>query len=496
MHTTHKDYHSEKGGSRHFDRYRTNIGTPEEERGLRITLRKEGAWLPRHEGSYVKMLSASFRRYLHTGDRQGQAKNVTFYIQVAVLSVGFAILVSSVGLLYGVKKPNFWLYTYTRPVHLVPLAVASDYTLSPVSYVQGKAFNRFVTIWLENTDYNKAAGDPNIEFFAKKGITLNNYFAVTHPSEPNYVAAVSGDYYGINNDDDNIIPANVSTVVDLLEEKGISWGEYQEYMPYTGFTGKSYKEEKTRKNRYVKKHNPLIMHASVADFPDRRACIKNFTLFYEDLKSNKLPQWLFITPDQQNNGHDTSVTYAGKWLRGFLEPLLDDPNFINNTLVLVTFDENDTYSKQNRVFSILLGDVIPKNLIGSADKGFYNHYSELSTVQANWGLKSLGRYDVGANVFDLVAQKTGDSLRSLDITKVYLNESYPGIFHRKKYAPLPVPDTEASFAGKTVLESIRNIWGKVQNKSVYKGAPLSIPSLRNPPIYPREYSRRKGRGGN
>jgi acid phosphatase len=30
---------------------------------------------------------------------------------------------------------------------------------SPTSSVSGKAFNRFVTIWLENTDYSKAAGD-------------------------------------------------------------------------------------------------------------------------------------------------------------------------------------------------------------------------------------------------------------------------------------------------------------------------------------------------
>jgi hypothetical protein len=34
----------------------------------------------------------------------------------------------------------------------------------------------------------------NFQFFAKKGITLENFFAVTHPSEPNYMAAVGGEY--------------------------------------------------------------------------------------------------------------------------------------------------------------------------------------------------------------------------------------------------------------------------------------------------------------
>lgn len=45
---------------------------------------------------------------------------------------------------------------------------------------------------LENTDYDKAAGDPNMAWLASQGITLSNYYGVTHPSEPNYVASVGG----------------------------------------------------------------------------------------------------------------------------------------------------------------------------------------------------------------------------------------------------------------------------------------------------------------
>jgi hypothetical protein len=60
---------------------------------------------------------------------------------------------------------------------------------------------------------------------ATKGITLTNHFGVTHPSEPNYIAAIGGDYFGMNNDNFNFIDANVSTIIDLLEAKGISWGE-------------------------------------------------------------------------------------------------------------------------------------------------------------------------------------------------------------------------------------------------------------------------------
>lgn len=83
-------------------------------------------------------------------------------------------------------------------------------------------------------DYDKAAADPNLQWLATQGITLTNYNAVTHPSQPNYAAAVAGDTFGLDNDDFLAAPANISTVVDLLDTKGISWGEYQEDQPYAG----------------------------------------------------------------------------------------------------------------------------------------------------------------------------------------------------------------------------------------------------------------------
>jgi len=94
----------------------------------------------------------------------------------------------------------------------------------------------------------------NFQFFAKKGITLENLFAVTHPSEPNYMAAVGGEYFGLDGDPFESIPSNVSSVVDLLENKGISWSLYQEDMPYSGYQGFSWVNQKTGANDYVRKH--------------------------------------------------------------------------------------------------------------------------------------------------------------------------------------------------------------------------------------------------
>ena len=71
--------------------------------------------------------------------------------------------------------------------------------------------------------------------------------------QPNYVAAAGGSTWGISDDSFHRIGSSVRTIVDLLENAGISWGLYQEDMPYSGFEG-NWKNQKTGNNDYVRKH--------------------------------------------------------------------------------------------------------------------------------------------------------------------------------------------------------------------------------------------------
>jgi acid phosphatase len=98
----------------------------------------------------------------------------------------------------------------------------------------------------------------------------------------------------MDNDDFHSIPANVSTVVDLLDTKGIAWAEYQEGLPYAGYPGFNYSNQQTFANDYVRKHNPLIVYKSVTDNATRNELIKNFTSFDSDLSGKTLPQWAFV----------------------------------------------------------------------------------------------------------------------------------------------------------------------------------------------------------
>lgn len=375
-------------------------------------------------------------------------------------------------------------YTATQPAS-VYAAQATALTSSPTSNVGGKAFDRIMIIWNENTDYTMAANDPSLALLAKQGITLSNYFGVTHPSEPNYCASLGGDNFGMDNDAFNQIPTNVSSVMDLLDDKKISWGAYQEDLPFSGFEGFGWVNQVSQANDYVRKHNPPVLYNSIATRTDRLSQIKNVTQFHTDYKNNKLPQWMFITPNMTSDGHDTSVTVAGLWTLNFLTPLLQDSNFMERTLILITFDENHTYSIGNRVFSLLLGGVVPKSLQGTTDDNYYNHYSGLSTVEANWGLHTLGRFDIGANVFKLVADQTNDQVRTWpQITgsnpTIFSNQSFAGAFSSENTkVPFPAPNINAVVNGRTVLPAIRKTWAKSKNS--YYTTDVQIPDGLNPP---------------
>lgn len=336
----------------------------------------------------------------------------------------------------------------------------------------------------------------NLHWLATKGITLTGYHGVTHPSQPNYLAAIGGDYFGMQNDDFNMVDANISTVIDLLEQKGISWGEYQEDMPYSGFQGDGWVNQENGKEDYVRKHNPAVIYNANGGREDRLEYMKNMTMFYEDLRNDALPQWMFVTPNMTSDAHDSDIATAGRWTRSFLEPLLEDPKFMRNTLVLVTFDENEEFQIPNRVFSILLGDAVPPALVGTTDANYYNHYSEIATVEANWDLYSLGRFDVGANIFEFVAAQTGDaaprawnanaeggqsSYTVEPLEDTYFNASYGGVFNtwggNRRY---PAPNLNLPAPARPVLPSIVEAWSGSSAPNYYDGR-LEIPDGQHPP---------------
>lgn len=288
----------------------------------------------------------------------------------------------------------------------------------------GKVFKYFLQIWLENADYSRVVKLSQYESVASQGILLTNYNAITHPSEPNYVAAVAGSNLGVIDDNYYDIPANITTIFDLLEAQGLTWKSYQEQIPASGWTGYS-----ADNGAYVRKHDPAIIFDSISLNQTRSANVVSAAVFQANVAQNNMPAYSFYTPNITNDGHDTTASFAGTWLDGFLNTYIYNATFYQDALILITFDENGSTNKRNQVWGCLLGGAIPASLKGTTDNTFYTHYSALRTVELNWGLGSLGRGDANAtlsNVFAFAAPALGYT--NVQVTNIPLmNAAIPGL---------------------------------------------------------------------
>jgi hypothetical protein len=220
-------------------------------------------------------------------------------------------------------------------------------------------------------------------------------------------------------------------------------------------------------------------------------CLLNllsFGDFQRAFDAGDVPQFVFMSPNMMNDGHNTSLEYATDFAHHFLQPLLAENAFKERTLILLTYDESATYSQPNHIVSLLLGSAIPPDLKGTTDDTFYTHYSILSTVQNNWELPNLGRYDVGANVFKWVAELSGYSQNKdpTNAATVDNSVSYPGFLnsHHNKIRPIPPPNTKLVGAGGLpVLDSIQKIWGTDSELTPYDGSGNVVDGDENLPVY-------------
>ncbi|KAI8618980.1 phosphoesterase family-domain-containing protein, partial [Chytriomyces sp. MP71] len=242
------------------------------------------------------------------------------------------------------------------------------------------------TVVLENQDYADVMADPYMgTTLANKGYLMTNYYANTHPSQGNYIAMIAGSLFGVT--DDSNVDLNGKNVADLLEAKGLTWKSYQEAYPGECFTGQI-------SGTYWRKHNPFISFTSISKNASRCANIVSSVQLDKDAVAGNLPNYIFYSPDINNDGHDTGLTVASNWLKAFLEPKLTDPAYAN-TLFQVVFDESqNNIPSQNRIYALLAGAGITQQ--GARDNSSYTHYNLLATLENVFSLGNLGQNDVAA----------------------------------------------------------------------------------------------------
>ncbi len=251
----------------------------------------------------------------------------------------------------------------------------------PVSSPSSKTgIENIAVIVMENKSRGEILNNPEapyINSLIKKYSFAANYYAVTHPSLPNYLAILGGDTFGVSSDCSSCF-ISAKNMTDQLDASHKTWKAYMESMPSPCFIGST--------NIYAQKHNPFIYFDDIRNNPKRCKNIVPLSFLGNDLQSaNTTPDFIWITPNICNDMHSCPVSAGDSWLSKEIPLLLNSPAFKNNgSFIVITWDEGTGNS--NRVATILVGNAI-KN--GYSSDTLYNHYSLLKTIEKVWRINPL-----------------------------------------------------------------------------------------------------------
>ena len=268
-------------------------------------------------------------------------------------------------------------------------------TATPQASISGKVpnFDHIVLILLENRDYKEVIGNPqmpHLNALAQQNVLLSNYFAVRHPSLPNYISLVSGSTQNITKDCRDCF-INQPNLADRIEASGRTWKSYLEDLPSPCFLGDA--------DPYVQKHNPFIYFDSIRLDPARcERSIVPLTSLDGDLSANQLPNFSFIMPNLCNSGHNCPPETADTWVNNMVAKLQASPALGNNSLIIIAFDEGSDKSTGSccgmgseaggQVAAVLIS---PMARPAFNDSTAYFHYSMLKMILSAWNLPDLGQ---------------------------------------------------------------------------------------------------------
>jgi len=263
-------------------------------------------------------------------------------------------------------------------------------------------------IMMENHALDEIVGNtadaPYLNELASKYALATNYYGVTHPSLPNYLAAISGSFQGIWDDcaagasvtcapeefvpgsgdgtDGNYLTAAQiasasakphwfagKNLIDQLEEHRHSWKAYMQSIPGVGDTSEyaptlDISGTPTTIKLYAQKHDPFMYFSDIRNNPERMKKIVPLTGFDEDMKSKHIPDFVWISPDQCHDMHGVSpasaaalgipscgypdsgldhgaIALGDAFVKDTVGKIMHSPAWQENSAIVIVWDEDD-----------------------------------------------------------------------------------------------------------------------------------------------------------
>jgi phosphatidylinositol-3-phosphatase len=269
-------------------------------------------------------------------------------------------------------------------------------------------YQHIFLIVMENHDYDDIIGSkqaPHLNALAHQYGLATNYWAVAHPSEPNYIALLGGSTFGVV--DDNSYTQNAINEPYLgsqLEAARLTWKSYQQGLPAPGFTGDT---SDSAGNVYASKHNPFLNFLPHYPESQRAAEMANIVPGSQlaiDLNSDAAPNFAFITPGLCDDMHgdptcgdeDQLVSAGDSFANDTVTQIMQSSLWSHgNNAIVIVWDESTPGLAIGPKGIDAGGGHVPTIVItshgprGVTDSAAYNHYALLLTIEDAFGLGCL-----------------------------------------------------------------------------------------------------------
>jgi hypothetical protein len=267
-------------------------------------------------------------------------------------------------------------------------------------------------IYLENKGVDDIVGSPNapyINSLINDNGYADNYFALGHPSDPNYIRIVGGSDFGIDyNPAGNAIDA--PSLMQEMDQAGISWAGYAQSMPYPGdiVSSGDYAVDQLpfAQFSYVYDNTPAYLQEHLLPLTQLSTDLENPSTF---------PEFTWIAADEDHNmegpidtlggllrfvysqltDHQYNVEAGDQFIQQQVSAIESSPTWNDPTqqdAIIITFDED------NNNLSLGFGNdgnnvpmiVIPNGgavTDGEMESGpfttsdYYNEYSLMATIE-------------------------------------------------------------------------------------------------------------------
>ena len=233
-----------------------------------------------------------------------------------------------------------------------------------------------VVVMEENHSYSDIIGDtsdaPYMNQLADDGALMTSSYAVTHPSDPNYLALFAGNTFGLTSDECPLKEGTTANLGSELLAAGYTFKGYSEGLPKAGSTT-------CTSGLYASKHSPWVNFSNIPS-----ADQQPFSAFPSSSNYSSLPTVSWVIPNLDDDMHNGTIAEADTWLNTNLSAYATWAT-THDSLLIVTWDEDD-YTENNQIPTIFYGQDVAQ---GQYDDNI-DHYNVLATLEQMYGLSEVG----------------------------------------------------------------------------------------------------------